>query len=142
MRRLPDIAIRECLRELRAACRLPIDEPALDEVVGWLRPNFERILAGPEGPRRWSDHGQRMRDNARHLGAFADFFAHHCDSAQIGLAELKQAYHVMRADCTVRAERRPVAWEYCNIAPQSEVKAAEDFLRAMAPAHEPAAQAV
>lgn len=142
MRRLPDLAIKECLRELRAASRLPIDEPALEEVVGWLRPNFERILSGPDGPRRWADHGERMRDNARHLGAFADFFAHHRDSKGIGLAELKQAYQVMRADCTVRAERRPVAWEYCNPIPHDEIKAAEDFLRAIAPAREPAAQAV
>jgi hypothetical protein len=146
MRRLSDIAIRECVRELRAACRLPIDEHALEEVVGWLRPNFERILAGPEGARRWSDHGHRMRDNARHLGAFADFFAHHNDSAQIGIEELTHAYHVLRADCTVRAERRPVAWEYCNAAPQADVKAAEDFLRAMAPSRnlvrEPVPQAV
>src|SRR5437773_9241268 len=73
MKRLPDIAIKECVRELRAACRLPIDQAALDLVVDWLRPNFELSLAHPEGGRRWADHGHRMRDNARYRGAFADF---------------------------------------------------------------------
>ena len=46
MKRLPDVAIKECVAELRAACRLPVEQAALDVVVDWLRPNFERIL-GP-----------------------------------------------------------------------------------------------
>jgi hypothetical protein len=138
MRRLPDIAIKECLVELRAACRLPIDEPALETVVGWLRPNFERILGNPEGPRRWADHGQRMRDNARHLGGFADFFASHAEVDRIGITELTRAYEMIRADCTVRSERTPVAWEYCNPPkPPGVFTPAEDFLRAMAPTPEP-----
>jgi len=66
MRRLPDIAIRECVGELRAACRLPIDQEALGVLIERLRPNFERILAHPDGVKRWADHGQRMR---RFLGA-------------------------------------------------------------------------
>ena len=75
MRRLPDIAIRECVGELRAACRLPIDQTALDVLIERLRPNFERILGHPDGARRWADHGQRMRNNGRHLGALADFYS-------------------------------------------------------------------
>ena len=138
MRRLPDIAIKECLRELRASCRLPVNEDALAEVVSWLRPNFERILGHPDGSKRWTDHGQRMRDNARHLGAFADFFANHSDSVEIGIAELTRAFQVIRADCTVRAERTAVAWEYCNPLPPEDAQPAEDFLRAMAPVPEPA----
>lgn len=138
MKRLPDIAIKECVAELRAACRLPIEQPALDLVVDSLRPNFERILAHPEGGRRWADHGQRMRDNARHLGAFADFFGSHSGADVIGVEELKRAFHIIRADCTVRAESRPVAYEYCREkGPLGESTEAEEFLHAVAPVREP-----
>ncbi len=74
MKRLPEIAMKECVGELRAACRLPIDEAALEKMLDPLRHNFERILANPDGVKRWADHGQRMRNNGRHLGALADFF--------------------------------------------------------------------
>jgi hypothetical protein len=136
MKKMSDVAVRECVAELRAACRLPIDQPALDTVVGWLRPNFERILDHPDGVKRWGDHGQRMRDNARHLGGFADFFGSHAESNTIGIEELKRAFQIIRADCTVRAERTPVAWEYCNKAPV-DAAPAEAFLRAAAPEPEP-----
>jgi hypothetical protein len=115
MKRLPDIAMGECLRELRAAC-----------------PNFERILGHPDGGRRWADHGQRMRDNARHLGAFADFFGSHTGTDSIGIEELKRAFQVIRADCTVRAEVTPVAFEYCRAVPV-DTREAEEFLHAVAP---------
>jgi hypothetical protein len=138
MKRMPDTAIKECLLELRAACRLPIDESALDTLVGWLRPNFERILGHPDGPKRWADHGQRMRDNARHLGAFADFFASHADASRVDGEALKRAFQMVRADCTVRAERTPLAWEYCNPPGELDNRPAENFLRAVAPTPEPA----
>jgi hypothetical protein len=136
MKRLPDIAIKECLIELRAACRLPIDDGALNTVVAWLRPNFEQILGHPDGGRRWADHGQRMRDNARHLGAFADFFGSHTGSDRIGIDELTRAFQIIRADCTVRAERMPVAYEYCHNVPVSAA-GAEEFLQAVAALPEP-----
>ena len=145
MRRVPDLAINECVRELRAACRLPIEPAALEELVGWLRPNFERILGSHEGSKRWGDHGQRMRDNARHLGAFADFFGSHTGSDTIGAEELKRAFHLVRADCTVRAERTPVAWEYCRengpapsarASESGDLRQAEEFLRSMVPVPE------
>jgi hypothetical protein len=136
MKRLPEIAIKECVGELRAACRLPIDQPALDLIVEWLRPNFERILAHPDGGKRWADHGQRMRDNARHLGAFADFFGSHTGADAVGVDELKRAFQVVRADCTVRAEVRPVAYEYCREVPL-DAREAEEFLQAVAPVREP-----
>ena len=136
MKRLPDIAIKECLNELRAACRLPIDQAALDMVVGWLRPNFDQILAHPDGGRRWADHGQRMRDNARHLGAFADFFGSHTGTDRIGIDELTRAVQVIRADCTVRADQTPVAFEYCRNVPV-DATGAEEFLQAVAPLPEP-----
>ena len=134
MKRLPDIAIKECVRELRAACRLPIEQAALDLVVDWLRPNFEMILAHPEGGRRWADHGHRMRDNARYLGAFADFFGSR--TGAVGIEELTRAFQVVRADCTVRAEQTPVAYEYCRGVPV-DARAAEEFLQAVAPEPEP-----
>ncbi len=137
--RLPEVAIRECVVELRAACRRPIDQAALDTLVGWLRPNFERILGHQDGAKRWADHGHRMRDNARHLGAFADFFGVHSESATIGLEELKRAFQVVRADCTVRAESRPLAYEYCFPPPKDlDSTWAEEFLRRVAPTPEPA----
>lgn len=112
MRRLPDIAIRECVSEVRAACRLPIEQPALDMLVEQLRPNFERILAHPEGAKRWADHGQRMRDNGRHLGALADFYGSRAGS--VGIEAITRAFQAVREDCTVRAESTPLAYEYCR----------------------------
>ena len=112
MRRLPDIAIRECVTELRAACRLPIDGQALDVLIERLRPNFERILGHPDGPRRWADHGQRMRDNGRHLGALADFYGDR--ERMVGIEALTRAFQAVREDCTVRAESTPLAFEYCQ----------------------------
>lgn len=111
MRRLPDIAIRECLGEFRAACRLPIDDRALQALVERLRHNFERILAHMDGPRRWADHGQRMRDNARHLGALADFYGSR--DGFVAIDAIEQAFAAVRQDCTVRAESTPLAFEYC-----------------------------
>jgi hypothetical protein len=136
MKRLAERAIRECVGELRGACRLPVDQEALNQVVEWLRPNFEQILAHPDGGRRWADHGQRMRDNARHLGAFADFFANHAEADRIGIEDLTRAFKVIRADCTVRAERTPVAYEYCRGVPV-DAGSAEEFLQTVAPFVEP-----
>jgi hypothetical protein len=136
MRRLPDIAIKECTAELRAACRLPVDQAGIELLEAWLRPNFERILAHPDGGRRWADHGQRMRDNARFLGAFADFFASHTSRATIGVEDLTRAFEVIRADCTVRAEATTLAYEYCKDVPV-DANRAEEFLHAMAPIAEP-----
>jgi hypothetical protein len=133
MTSLPELAIRECLGELRAACRIPIDEPALDTMVGWLRPNFELILGDPDGGNRWADHGQRMRDNARHLGAFADFFGSHAGVPLVGLEQLTRAFQIVRADCTVRAQRTTI-WEGTE-APGEPTAAPphEQPLHAMAP---------
>lgn len=111
MRRLPEIAIRECLGELRAACRLPIDEAALDALIERLRHNFERILGHPDGTKRWADHGQRMRDNARHLGALADFYGSR--DGFVSAQAVERAFQAIREDCTVRAEATPLAFEYC-----------------------------
>jgi len=136
MNRLAELAIRECVTELRAACRLPVDNTALQVVVELLRPNFDRILTHPDGGKRWADHGQRMRDNARHLGALADFFGSHTGVDVIGIEELKRALQMVRADCTVRAEATPVAYEYCR-GLALDNRGAEEFLHAMAPHPEP-----
>jgi hypothetical protein len=117
MRRLPDIAIRECVGELRAACRLPIDQAALDMLIERLRHNFDRILAHPEGVKRWADHGQRMRDNARHLGALADFYGSR--NGFVDPDALNRAFQTVREDCTVREESGPLAFSYCR-PPQTE----------------------
>jgi hypothetical protein len=104
MNSMPEIAIAECLDELRAACRRPIDADALDAVVGWLRPQFEIILSHPEGRARWADHGQQMRDNGRHLGALADFFGYRSDVPVVTLYELSQAFDMVRGACRVRVD--------------------------------------
>ena len=72
MAKVSEIAIAECVGELRAACRRPIDRAALDTVVEWMRPNFEKILDRIDGGKRWAQHGERLRENSRHLGALAD----------------------------------------------------------------------
>jgi hypothetical protein len=130
-RTVSETAIGECVGELRAACRRPIDAAALEMVVSWMRPNFERILDRVDGGKRWADHGQRVRDNSRHLGALADFFGSHAEVDVVGVDELSAAVAMLRADCTTRAERTPVAWEYC---PGSKVDptAAVTFLRTLA----------
>ena len=122
MRRLPDIAIRECVSELRAACRLPIDEPALEKLIERLRHNFDRILTHQDGPKRWADHGQRMRDNARHLGALANFYGNR--DGFVGPDALNKAFDAVHDDCTVRAEVEPLAFSYCSPPPPGPETAA------------------
>jgi hypothetical protein len=101
--KLSQVALCECAREVRAACRRPIDPVALDTLLGSLRPHFERILDHPDGAMRWSEDGQRMRDNGRHVGALADFFGHHADVPVIGIEELFNAFAMVRAVCKVGA---------------------------------------
>ncbi|MPZ17577.1 MAG: hypothetical protein GEV06_06670 [Luteitalea sp.] len=139
MRKSSDFAFDECVTELRAACRLPIDESALETVLGSLRYNFERHLDHPTGGKRWADHGQRVRDSARHLGAFANFFANHVGATVVGLDELTSAFKVIRADCTIQSSASPLASEFCCSPPEScneaplDTGPAEDFLAALAP---------
>jgi hypothetical protein len=132
MTKMSEIAVRECVAELRAGARRPIETSAVDTVVGWLRPQFEKILDRIDGPRRWAEHGERVRENSRHTGALADFFSCHADIAVIGIEQMTQAMTLVRADCTVRAERVPLAYQYCPPAPV-DTAAAETFLRAIAP---------
>lgn len=103
MTKLSQLALCECARELRAACRRPIDPVALDTLLGTLRPNFERVLDHPDGSLRWSEDGQRMRDNGRHVGALADFFGNHTNVLVVGLDELTHAFEMVRAVCKVGA---------------------------------------
>ena len=108
---------------------------ALDTMLGWVRPDFERILDRLDGKRRWAEVGPRVRETGRHLGAFADFFASHAGAPVVGIEQLTHAMTMMRADCTVRAERTPVAWEFCPRAPVN-IRAAQEFLRTVAPVPE------
>lgn len=135
MKKLSEIALKECIGELRAACRLPIDAAALDTMMSWVRPQFVQILDHPDGGRRWADHGQQMRDNGRHIGGFADFFARHSNAATVGIDDITRAFEMVKADCTVRAERTPLAYEYCSFAPVDS-RQAEELLRAVVPTPE------
>jgi hypothetical protein len=132
MTKMSELAINECVLELRAACRRPVDQASLETMLGWVRPDFERILDRTDGKTRWADLGPRVRETGRHLGAFADFFASHVEAPVVGLEELTSAVKMVRADCTVRAERTPVAWEFCPKVPV-DVRAAQEFLRSVAP---------
>jgi hypothetical protein len=100
---MSDVAIKECVAELRAACRRPINEPALQRLVDALRPNFTQILDRPEGKAHWTDHGRHMRDNGRYLGALADFFSYQTDVDIVGDTQLIQAFAMVEAACRVGA---------------------------------------
>lgn len=132
MTRVSEIAIKECVAELCAASRRRVDPSALDTVIEWMRPQFEKILDRVDGGTRWAEHGERLRGNSRHLGALADFFASHADVAIVGIEELTSAVKMVRADCTLRSERTPMAFQYCPRAP-IDASAAEAFLRTIAP---------
>jgi hypothetical protein len=101
--RLSDLAIEECVFELRAACRRPIDEAALERLLDRLRPNFRQILDRPEGTAHWVDHGRHMRDNGRYLGVLADFFGYEHDVPTVGVVELMRAFAMVEAACRVGA---------------------------------------
>src|SRR5256885_2060993 len=107
MASLSEVAIEECVTELRSACRRPIDEPALEILLNGLRPNFRQILDRPEGKAHWTDYGQHMRDNGRYLGALADFFGYQADVAIVGTAQLMQAFTMVEAACRVGAPAGP-----------------------------------
>lgn len=135
MTKMSEVAITECVLEIRAACRRPINQLALDTLFGWMRPDFERILDRTDGKARWTQLGPRLRETGRHFGALADFFAAHAGAAVVGHDEIRQAITMVRADCAVRAERIPVAYEFCPKVPV-DIRAAEEFLRAVAPVPE------
>jgi hypothetical protein len=100
---MSDVAINECVAEIRAACRRPISETALERLLDALRPNFRQILDRPEGKAHWTDHGQHMRDNGRYLGALADFFSYQSDVDIVGDTQLIQAFAMVEAACRVGA---------------------------------------
>ena len=104
MESVSDLAIRECVTELRAACRRPIDEAALDALLDWLRPSFQQVLDRPDGRSHWADHGQHMRDNGRYMGSLADFFSYEADVPTAGASELRRAFTMVRDACRVGAE--------------------------------------
>ena len=104
---MSEFAIKECVAELRAACRRPISEPALERLLDALRPNFRSILDRPEGKAHWTDHGQHMRDNGRYLGALADFFSYQADVEIVGATQLIQAFAMVEAACRVGAPTSP-----------------------------------
>jgi hypothetical protein len=104
---MSDVAINECVAEIRAACRRRIDEAALQRLLDTLRPNFRQILDRPEGKAHWTDHGQHMRDNGRYLGALADFFGYQTDVDVVGDAQLILAFGMVEAACRVGAPVPP-----------------------------------
>jgi hypothetical protein len=104
MTRLSERALEECVAELRAACRRPIDDAALTTLLDWIRPVFGEILDRPDGNTYWSDCGQHMRNNGRYVGGLADFISHQADVDVVGASELMQAFTMVRDACRVGAE--------------------------------------
>src|SRR4030081_381896 len=100
---MSDVALNECVAELRAACRRPINETALERLLEALRPNFRQILDRPEGKAHWTDHGQHMRDNGRFLGALANSFSYKTAVDVVGDPQLIQAFAMVEAACRVGA---------------------------------------
>ncbi len=107
MSSMSEVAIKEVVAEIRAACRRPISEPALQRLFDALRPNFRQILDRPEGKAHWTDHGQHMRDNGRYLGALADFFSYQTDVDVVGDTQLIRAFAMVEAACRVGAPASP-----------------------------------
>ncbi len=107
-------AIEECVVELRAACRRPIDAAALAALLEWLRPSFKEILDRPEGRAHWTDHGQHMRDNGRYIGALADFFSYQADAAVVGAEQLMQAFALVEDACRVGAPDERASREHVS----------------------------
>jgi hypothetical protein len=101
---MSELAMTECVVELRAACRRPIDDAALETLLEWLRPNFRQVLDAPEGRARWTDYGQHLRDNGRYMGGLADFFGYQADVEVVGASELMRAFTMVRDACRVGAE--------------------------------------
>src|SRR3981081_3467759 len=102
MTKMSELAINECVLELRAACRRPVDQPALDTIAGWVRADFERILDRLDGKNPREDG--RAAEVGRLLAPSGVFLGSHADSPVIGIHELTEAVTMARADCTVRAE--------------------------------------
>jgi hypothetical protein len=105
MTRFSELAMEECVEELRAACRRPIEETALQTLIEWVRPQFTEILDRPEGRTYWSDCGHHMRNNGRYIGGLADFLSHQSDVDVVGASELMQAFTMVRDACRVGAEQ-------------------------------------
>jgi len=109
VRSVSELAIEECVMELRAACRRPIDEAALDALLEWLRPSFQQVLDRPDGRLHWADKGQHMRDNGRYMGSLADFFSYEADVPTAGASQLERAFTMVRDACRVGAEEAGAA---------------------------------
>lgn len=99
MRSMSELAVQECVAELRAACRRPIDEAALEALLDRLRPNFREILDRPEGKAHWADYGPHMRNNGRYLGSLAEFFSYEAGVNIVTANELKRAFTLVEAAC-------------------------------------------
>jgi hypothetical protein len=101
--RLSERAIGECLTELHAACRRPVDAEAVAQLVESLRAAFEGILDNPDGRVRWAEHGYLMRNNGRHIGSLADFLANAANVDNVNRTHLLSAFDLVRTACRVGA---------------------------------------
>jgi hypothetical protein len=129
--KLSEQAIGECVRELKAACRLPIKNNALLDIISLVRQNFEEQLDDPaEGPRRWVRDGPKLRDNGRFMGALAEFFTNREGKTDVGFGELLAALLIVQVKCSAGTDEL----RYCqNAAPDYDATRLliSDFLNQM-----------
>ena len=108
-------AMNECKAWIRAACKSPMVEGALDQVLEPLRDKFQMRLDGADGPKTWADDTPKMRDNGRYMGVFAEFFAQ--GEPAVTVKHLEAALCLVSAKCTVG---KPPSgslsgyWVYCD----------------------------
>ena len=117
MPKLSEQALSECRKELLAACRLPIDPQVLEEFLKKFIGNLENTLDHDpaKGSTWWSQIGQKVRDNGRFIGTFAEFLAKDKSSQAVEMHELMVALIMVRATCGVKRGPRFVPfYEVCE----------------------------
>lgn len=101
MATLAEQAREECRREIKAACRIALDDETLDKFMDRFSGNFTRLCSDdPAGQKFWARVGQNMRDNGRYIGTFADFFSRNRRPApKVTLDDLNLGLIMVRALC-------------------------------------------
>jgi hypothetical protein len=123
---------------MEAACRIKIDEQAVNELWSLdFKKQFEELLNDPvEGPKRWATDGALLRDNSRFIGAFAEFFANRQQKDSVGLPELLIATTIVSRTCgAVVPNVRPL--KYCENLRRDHLFQVEEFLERVSPLRRP-----
>ena len=110
-----DDAMRDCVAWIKAACKAPVKEATIAEVIEPLRPRFQSRLDGTAGATTWENDTPQMQDNARYMGVLAEFLAK--GEPEVTTKHLEAALVMVATKCTVG---RPPGdsvrsfWFYCG----------------------------